>query len=229
MDSLAFSELFPLFNNAQPQTLEWILSITRECTYPPGKIVLTEELWGTAVYFIVSGWVKMERIDEQKAIAIEIIGRGDFYGESAILDEYPRSTSVITLSELNLIVIPAQRFIQILLQDSQLQHRMLQLTLERVRHLKNRLFLNHQSNAVKITETLIFLAEQYGEHTEKGKEIYNLAYQDLADLSSTTPEESQKIVEKLENKGWIEIDRENATLCITNLKQILHLAKHLSA
>ncbi len=227
MDPLAFSELFPLFNNAHPKTLQWILSIARKCQYPADKTVLTEELWGTAVYFIVSGWVKIERIQQQRAITIEIIGRGDFYGESAILDEYPRSTSVITLTEVSLVSISAQRFIQILLQDSQLQHRMLQLTIERVRHLKNRLFLNHQSTAVKITQTLLFLAEQYGQHTEKGKEIYNLAYQDLGDISGTTPEESRKIVEKLENKGWIEIDRENSTLCITNHKQILHLAKHL--
>ena len=227
MDSLAFSELFPLFNNANPQTLEWILSFARECKYPPGQTLLTEEFWGTAVYFIASGWVKMERIDQQRAITIDIIGRGDFYGESAILDEYPRSTSVITLSEVSLVSISAQRFIQILLHDSQLQHRMLQLMLKRVRYLKNRLFLSHQSIAVKITQTLIFLAEQYGQHTEKGKAIYNIAYQDLADISGTTLEESRTIMEKLENKSWIEIDRENATLCITNLKQILHLAKHL--
>jgi len=227
MDSLAFSEHFPLFNNADPQTMKWILSIARECKYSPGQTVLTEELWGTAVYFIASGWVKMAKIAERRAITIEVMGRGDFYGESAILDEYPRSTSVITLTEVSLISISAQRFIQILLQDSQLQHRMLQLMLKRVRHLKNRQFFNHQSIALQVTQTLIFLAEQYGEHTEKGKEIFNLAYQDLADISGTTLEECQKIMEKLENKGWIEIDRDNATLCITNLKQILHLAKHL--
>ena len=115
METKAFSELFPIFSTAQPETLDWFLSIVEEEEYPQEQTILTEESWGTAVYFIVSGWVKLKRIDKEKAITLEIIGRGDFFGEVAILDESPRLTEVVTLSSVKLLSISAQRFIQMLL------------------------------------------------------------------------------------------------------------------
>ncbi|MDJ0717437.1 MAG: Crp/Fnr family transcriptional regulator [Prochloraceae cyanobacterium] len=224
METKAFSELFPIFSNAQPETLDWFLSIVEEEEYPQEQTILTEESWGTAVYFIVSGWVKLKRIDKEKAITLEIIGRGDFFGEVAILDESPRLTEVVTLSSVKLLSISAQRFIQMLLKDSQLQHRVLQLMVRRVRHLNTRFQLRHHSPAMKLTQTLIFLAEQYGQHTEKGKEIYQIPDRDLADVADVSLEETSKIMEKLQRKGWVEIDRENRTLSLTNLKQLSHLA-----
>ena len=224
METQAFSELFPLFSNAHPETLEWFLSIAEEQEYPQEQTILTEESWGTAVYFIVSGWVKIKRREREKAIALEILGRGDFFGETAILDESPRCTEVVALSRVKLVSISAQRFIQGLLKDSQLQQRMLQLMVKRVRYLNTRFQLRHQPPAVKVTQILLFLAEHYGQHTEKGKEIYNIPDRDLADLADISVEETRKIMKKLENKGWIEIDRENQTLCLTNLKQLSHLA-----
>lgn len=59
MQTKAFNELFPLFNTANPETLEWLLSVVVEHEYPADRAVLMEDAWGNAVYFIVSGWVKV--------------------------------------------------------------------------------------------------------------------------------------------------------------------------
>jgi len=90
MHTKAFSELFPLFNTANPETLEWLLSVGVEHEYPTGRAVLMEDAWGNAVYFIMSGWVKVRRLYGDKAVTLAILGRGDFFGEMAILDESPR-------------------------------------------------------------------------------------------------------------------------------------------
>jgi CRP-like cAMP-binding protein len=224
MQTKAFNELFPLFNTANPETLEWLLSVVVEHEYPAGRAVLMEDAWGNAVYFVVSGWVKVRRLYGENVVTLAILGRGDFFGEMAILDESPRSTDVLALSDLKLLSVSAQRFIQTLFKDPQLHHRMLQLMVRRLRQSNIRLQRRHQPPAVKLVSTLVSLAENYGQPTEKGTEIYDFSYKDLADISDISAEDTAKIMDKLDSKGWIKLDPENQTLCLINIKQLAHLA-----
>lgn len=224
MQTEDFSELFPLFNTANPETLDWLLSVAIEHEYPAGRAVLMEDAWGNAVYFVVSGWVKVRRTSGDDVVTLAILGRGDFFGEMAILDESPRSTDVVALSGVQLLSISAQRFIQTLFKDPQLHHRMLQLMVRRIRQTNIRLQLRHQPPAVKLANTLMALGENYGQATEKGKEIYNIPFKDLADVTDIGAEETTKIMEKLHSKGWLRIDTASQTIELLNLKQLSHLA-----
>ncbi len=224
MQTKAFNELFPLFNTANPETLEWLLSVVVEHEYPADRAVLMEDAWGNAVYFIVSGWVKVRRLYGENVVTLAILGQGDFFGEMAILDESPRSTDVIALTDVKLLSVSAQRFIQTLFKDPQLHHRMLQLMVRRLRQTNLRFQRRHQPPAVKLVGTLVSLAESYGEPTEKGTEIFNIPYKDLADISDISADDTAKIMEKLESKGWIKIDQAHESLCLINLKQLTHLA-----
>ncbi|MEP0753127.1 Crp/Fnr family transcriptional regulator [Trichocoleus sp. Lan] len=224
MQTKAFSELFPLFNTAAPETLEWLLSVAVEHEYPSDRAVLMEDAWGNAVYFVVSGWVKVRRLSGENVVTLAILGKGDFFGEMAILDESPRSTDVIALSPVELLSVSAQRFIQTLFKDPQLHHRMLQLMVKRLRQTNLRFQMRHQPPAVKLANTLIALGENYGEATEKGMEIYNIPSKDLANVTDIGVEDTSKIIEKLESKGWIKIDPAQEKLHLLNIKQLTHLA-----
>ncbi|MEP0812588.1 Crp/Fnr family transcriptional regulator [Trichocoleus sp. ST-U2] len=183
-----------------------------------------EDAWGNAVYFVVSGWVKVRRLSGENVVTLAILGKGDFFGEMAILDESPRSTDVIALSPVELLSVSAQRFIQTLFKDPQLHHRMLQLMVKRLRQTNLRFQMRHQPPAVKLANTLIALGENYGEATEKGMEIYNIPSKDLANVTDIGVEDTSKIIEKLESKGWIKIDPAQETLHLLNIKQLTHLA-----
>lgn len=224
MQTKAFSELFPLFNTANPETLEWLLSVVVEHEYPAERAVLMEDAWGNAIYFIVSGWVKVRRLYGGKVVTLAILGRGDFFGEMGILDESPRSTDVIALSNVQLLSVSAQRFIQTLFKDSQLHHRMLQLMVRRLRQTNVRFQKRHQPPAVKLVSTLVSLAENYGQRTQKGMEILNIPYQDLADITDISAEDTAKIMEKLNSRGWIKIDQASQTLYLINIKQLTEIA-----
>ncbi|MGB7440417.1 MAG: Crp/Fnr family transcriptional regulator [Coleofasciculaceae cyanobacterium] len=224
MQTKAFSELFPLFNTANQETLEWLLSVVVEHDYPAGRAVLMEDAWGNAVYFIVSGWVKVRRLYGENSVTLAILGRGDFFGEMAILDESPRSTDVVALCDVILLSVSAQRFIQTLFKDPQLHHRMLQLMVRRLRQTNLRFQQRHQPSVIKLANTLVSLAESYGQPTAKGIEIFNIPYQDLADVSDISVEDTAKIMQKLNIKGWIKIEPENQTICLINFKQLAHLA-----
>ena len=223
METKAFSELFPLFNPASSESLEWLLSIAEEQEYVPEEVILAEPAWGSAVCFIVSGWVKIQHSTKEKATTLEILGRGDSFGEMAILDEPLRSTEAIAMTDVQLLSVSAQRFIQFLFKDSQLHHRMLQLTVRRLRQLQIRYSFRHHLPAEKLVKTLVLLSE-YGQSTEKGIEILNIPYEDLAAVADIDLEEVSRIMDKLQSKGWTEINDSDQTLCLTNLKQLIHLA-----
>ena len=221
------SDTFPLLSTASPQTIEWLFNIATEHDYPSERAVLMEDAWGNAVYFIVSGWVKVRWNKGDESIAIAILGAGDFFGEMAVLDESPRSTDVISLSEVKLLSVSRERFIQILFKDPQLHHRMLQMMVRRVRQINLRLQMRLSQPAIKLAHTLVSLADSYGQESEQGKQILNIPLNDLAAVTEITLEETTKIMEKLSEKAWIKIDTVNNIMNLINYQQLVVLASKL--
>jgi CRP/FNR family transcriptional regulator, cyclic AMP receptor protein len=222
-----FSTLFPLFNAASPETVEWLLSVATEHEYPADRAVLMEDAWGNAVYFIESGWVKVRRHAADDFLTLAVLGQGDFFGEMAILDESPRSTDVVALTSVKLLSISAQRFIQTLFKDPQLHHRMLQLMVQRLRLTNFRFQLRHQPPAVKLANTLAVLNESYGKPSADGSEILSIPLKDLADVTDITEDEASKIMAKLAEKGWLRVETDRPIVTLINLKQLNHLAGRL--
>ncbi|BAU66402.1 Cyclic nucleotide-binding domain protein [Stanieria sp. NIES-3757] len=224
MEIQSCSQFFPLFDRASPHTLAWLNKIATTETYQPNETILTVDNWGQAVYLIASGWVKLQQIVLDKKTVRLIMGQGDFFGASAILDPSSLKTEVIALTKVELFKISTQRFIQILFQDNQLQHRLLQLLAKRLRILDIQCQLHYQPAAVRLINILVVLAENYGQSTEKGTKIFYPAEVDLADLTHIDVDEINKIIDNLQNNGWIEIDLANRTLFLINLKQLTNLA-----
>ncbi|MBR8827431.1 MAG: Crp/Fnr family transcriptional regulator [Gomphosphaeria aponina SAG 52.96 = DSM 107014] len=223
METPAFSELFDLFSTASAETLEWLPSITEEQEYEPNSAILTQNTWGNAVYFIVSGWVKVQHRAGENAVTLEILGPGDFFGEVAILDETPRATEIVAISAVKSLSISAQRFLQTLFRDPQVNLRLSKLMVRKMRLYQSRLQLQWQPSKVKLVKILLFLGENYGKTTEKGTEIFQIPDQDLADLAAVNLEEIIKNLEGLQNQGLVEIDESNQILCLSNPKQLAHL------
>ncbi|OLP16139.1 transcriptional regulator [Leptolyngbya sp. 'hensonii'] len=224
MQTAVFSEIFPLFNSVTPETVDQLLSMATEHEYPAGRAVLMEDSWGNAIYFIVAGWVKVRRHSGDDVATLAILGRGDFFGEMAILDESPRSTDVLALSPVKLMSVPAQRFVQTLFKDSQLHHRMLQLMVRRLRQTNFRFQLVKLPSAIKLANTLVALGENYGQKTANGVDIYNIPFQDLANVADVGIEETTKIMEKLESKGIIKINSVKQILHLVHFNQLVQLA-----
>ncbi|WP_413173883.1 Crp/Fnr family transcriptional regulator [Anabaena azotica] len=224
MQTEVFSDLFPLLSTANPQTLEWLLNIAVEHEYPSGRAVLMEDAWGNAVYFLISGWVKVRRTNGDNSVTIAILGRGDFFGEMAVLDESPRSTDVVALSPVQLLTVSRERFIQILFKDPQLHHRMLQLMVRRVRQINMRLQMRSSPPAVKLAHTLVSLSDNYGQESNQGKEIYYIPFKDLAEVTEISLDETTKIMEKLHERGWIKCDPTSQSIYVVNFKQLENLA-----
>ncbi|MGB3135431.1 MAG: Crp/Fnr family transcriptional regulator [Nodosilinea sp.] len=227
MQADTLSELYPLFHAASPATLDWLITVATHHDYPADRAVVMEDAWGNAVYFITDGWVKVRRHAEDSSITLAVLGKGDFFGEMAILDESPRSTDVVAMTAVKLMSLSAQQFIQTLFKDPQLHHRLLQLMVQRLRQTNLRFQLRHHPPAVKLANTLITIQEAYGEPVENGVELLNIPRKDLADLADITADETDKIIAKLAEKGWLMEDMTRSVLRFNNTHQLSQLARRL--
>ncbi|KPQ33261.1 MAG: cAMP-binding protein [Phormidesmis priestleyi Ana] len=221
----AFSELFPLFKAASPETLSTLHQSATFNECPAGRTVLMEDSWGNAVYLILSGWAKVRCQSGDGYVTLAILGKGEYFGEMAVLNESPRSTDVAALSRVELVSIPAQLFIQTLFKDPQLHHRMLQLMVQRLKHTQTRFQLRNKPPGVKMVYTLVDLADAYGENRNNIVEIFNIPVSDLAAIADIKPTEVPKILDKLSDRNWIKIDTHRNVIQLLDIKSLRHLSK----
>lgn len=221
-DSLG--ELVPLFGAASPEALEWLASLAVKQEIAPGEEILADIDWGEAVYFITAGWVRIQRRQGDRDYVLALRGRGDFFGEAAILDEAPRATRAVALTPTHLLSLSAQRFLQTLLKDPPLQHKLLQLSVKRLRQTQTRLQLRLQPASMRLAYLFVNLAESYGTPVGDGVEIYAASDREFADLADLSEAEAGQILQKWQDKGWLDATQaREGILCVTNLKQLGHL------
>lgn len=223
MQPETIAALSPLFQAANPKTLAWVIPTAVEHEYPSNRAVLMEDSWGNAVYFILSGWVKVRRLAGDDAVTIAVLGKGEVFGEMAVLDESPRSTDVVSLSPVKVLSISAPSFIQMLLTDPQLQYRMLQMMGKRLKQMNGRFQLQSQASFIRLAHTLTELGEKYGSSNQGTIEIFNVPFTDLANISDISVEDAAKIMGKLNERRWIRIDSERHVIQIPGFKQLQKL------
>lgn len=187
--------------------------VTRE--HPAGRVILLENDWGSSVYFILSGWVKIRTYNiDGKEVTLNIVGRGELFGEMAPLDEVPRSTDVITLTPTVVANMPAHDFVRLMQTEPQAGIRLAKLMARRLRQVNRRLRLRESDSTSRVADILLFLAEGQGEEGEDGISIPNLPHRELSSLSGMARETVTRVLGKLEKKGIIR--RTHDTLCIVN-------------
>ncbi|MBK4729805.1 Crp/Fnr family transcriptional regulator [Oxynema sp. CENA135] len=192
-------------------------------THPPNQVILLENDWGSSVYFLLDGWVKIRTYNlDGKEVTLNILGTGEIFGEMAALDEVPRSTDVITLAPTTIGNMPAQDFVQLIHTEPLAGIRLAQLMARRLRQVNRRLRLRESDSTSRVADILLFLAEGQGtESPEGGTEIPNLPHRELSSLSGLARETVTRVLSKLEKKSLIKRDREK--LCIPDVHALERL------
>ncbi|WP_008313862.1 Crp/Fnr family transcriptional regulator [Leptolyngbya sp. PCC 6406] len=190
--------------------------------HPANQVILLENDWGSSVYFILDGWVKIRTYNlDGKEITLNILGRGELFGEMAPLDEVPRSTDVITLVPTVIGNLPAQDFVTLIHSEPLAGIRLSQLMARRLRQVNRRLRLRESDSTSRVTDIILFLADGQGQQGNEGVEIPNLPHRELSSLSGLARETVTRVLNKLEKKGLIVRDRE--ILCIPDVAALERL------
>jgi CRP/FNR family cyclic AMP-dependent transcriptional regulator len=172
--------------------------------HPANQVILLENDWGSSVYFILEGWVKIRTYNlDGKEVTLNILGKGELFGEMAPLEEVPRSTDVITLVPTVIGSMPASDFVKLLHTQPLAGIHLSQLMARRLRQVNRRLRLRESDSTSRVADIILFLADGQGHRGAGGIEIPNLPHRELSSLSGLARETVTRVLSKLEKKGLI--------------------------
>src|SRR5919201_1860576 len=107
-DHLELMARVPLFSELSREELERISRVAIPRSFPAGVRVFHEGDRSDACYLVRSGDLRVTREHpDGRAIALATLGPGDLFGELAMLDGEARSASVETLTDSELLALPA--------------------------------------------------------------------------------------------------------------------------
>lgn len=116
--TVEFLAKVPLFSSLKERQLKLLAGRMVTRSYGPGQDIVTQGKGGVGLFIIVRGAAEAIRItaDGNKAVVNEF-GPTDFFGELALLDEEPRTASVVTTEETECLVLSQWEFFGALRQD----------------------------------------------------------------------------------------------------------------
>ncbi|WP_290729537.1 MULTISPECIES: Crp/Fnr family transcriptional regulator [unclassified Fibrobacter] len=154
-----------------------------------------------ALYLIASGSVQvyMTGVDGRETI-LSFLERGDFFGEMSLIDGEPRSASVRTVTDAQLLIIHRESFLQLIRQSPEIAMGLLSELSKRLRKANRQIgSLSTMSVSGRVAGTLLNLMEERGVriHTDNGNMVTVIhnrpTQQQLADMSGTTRETVSRI------------------------------------
>ena len=194
----------PLFADMSKEDLAVISSHATIKTFPKNTVVLNEGDTTDSLYVILSGRIKVYASDaEGKELILNLQGTGDYFGEMALLDEGPRSASVMTLEPTRLAIISKQTFRSCLAANPSISVNLIRQLVHRGRRLTTNvkdLGLSDVYN--RIANKLRELATE-----SDGKQVIEqrLTHQDLANMVGSSREMVSRIMKELSRGGYIDV------------------------
>jgi CRP/FNR family cyclic AMP-dependent transcriptional regulator len=159
------------------------------------------------VYIVAEGNIKTSKISESgKELTLSYNGPGDMFGELAVLEERPRRTAAIALSESKVWAIPSDELMQIALSASAFALRLGTIIGQRRRELENRMEnLVFRDVPERLAHQLVLLADKHGVEKNGRIEItFRISQLELANLIGATRETTSTAINELKRLGILD-------------------------
>ena len=121
---------FPIFQGLGDDRLASVARCAMMRRVPRGSAVVHEGDRTDFVYFVLTGNLKVMVSDEDgREVILTILGQGEMFGEMGVLDDSPRSASVVAVSASDLVTIAKSDFKRLMQENFELAwHVMCNLT-----------------------------------------------------------------------------------------------------
>jgi len=179
--------------------------------YPKNSILVNEGDETDSLFIIESGKVKVFLSDEEgKEVILNILSVGDYFGEIALLDDQPRSASVMSLENSRFWLISKKEFESWLVQYPDIALLLLKDMSSRLRFLTD----NVKSLALmdvygRVARTLLSLAKERDGRLEIEQK---LTQQDIACMVGASREMVSRILKELVVGGYISVNKSIITI-----------------
>lgn len=118
-----------LFSGLPKGALDRLARVTAERNYKPGDLIIKEGDRAVAFFIIADGQVEVLRGEKE----IARLGPADFFGEMALFEGYPRSSSVRALGDTKCLVLTQWDFMAELRGEPTMAIDMLSIMAKRLR------------------------------------------------------------------------------------------------
>ncbi len=205
----------PIFSELEERELEKIAKLGVRQKYKKGNVVVIEQESGAALFIIVSGKVKIVRMDEDgREVILSIFGPGEFFGEMSLLDGMARSASVIATEKSELLMIHRRDFLELLHEFPSVAISLLAELAMRLRKADMQIkSLSLKDAAGRVANVILMLADDIGIFRKGKVEIEDLPLQqDIANMAGTSRETVSRMLNMFVEKGQIQLDGSKLTI-----------------
>ena len=130
----------PIFQRLSRSSLESVAKVAKVQRFASGTVLVREGEEANAFFVIVKGEAEVVKgLGRDDAIVLETLGELDFFGEMALLDDFPRSASVRALTDCECIVLVRWDFLALIRANPQVALDILPVLSQRLRALEDKL------------------------------------------------------------------------------------------
>ena len=124
-----------LFAGLDKKELRHIATSCQERKYTAGTVLMQQGSTGAGLFVITAGHVKITKeVDPDRAeVNIATAGPGDVLGEMALLDDLPRSATVIAVDDVTALLLPIWDFRSALRNNPEIALKLLMTLTRRLR------------------------------------------------------------------------------------------------
>lgn len=211
----------PMFEHLAQEDLTHLSGLLQQRRYSKGEVIFHQGDVGTALFIVRRGEVAIRlSSSEGKEVILALLGRGDAFGELALLDGEPRSTDAVARDETHLLSLHQEDFRRFLGERPQVAMGLLAVLSRMVRRVTQ---LVHDSAFLdaraRLARVLLDLARSQGQpSSEGGVVIPKLTQAELANLCGVTRESANKWLRFYTREGLL--TSENGQITIVDLERL---------
>jgi CRP/FNR family cyclic AMP-dependent transcriptional regulator len=201
-DIKAFLRRVPLFAGLTEPQFEQLAAGSARRSYPKGRTIVSEGEPSQSMYILLAGRAKVQRSDsEGKEVILAVLGSGEYFGEMSLIDDSPRSASVITLESSEFIAVSKEAFKAMLAQSPDMAMSVMRGLVRRLREADMKIETLALLDVYgRVARVLLDFSEQVnGERIVKNK----LPRQDIAKMIGASREMVSRVMKGLEVDGYI--------------------------
>ncbi len=191
--------------------------------YKAGEIIFCEYEPGDNFYFILSGQVQITKIVGDREKTLDIMGPGDIFGEMAILEQQPRSATVIALEDVRVLEFNRANFELLLKSNPQMALKLLKIFCKRIYDAKRQLMvLTLDGDEYRVADVILLMAEKQGIPIEErvSAEI-KLTPEEIASMCAIPVENTLRVLKNYAKTGKIELF--DNKLIVNNISEFYRL------
>jgi CRP/FNR family cyclic AMP-dependent transcriptional regulator len=215
-----------IFQGVAPQAFEALVQRLPPVSFPRGHVVFREGEPGDLLFIITAGQVKVGcHSEDGRARLITIMGPSDMFGELALVDMGPRSSTVTTLTRVEAATMDRAALWSWITQHPEVAQRLLRVLARRMRRANDDLTsLMCTGVSGRVAGQLLSLAQRFG--TRDGDSLcvaHHLTQEELGQLVGASREAVNKALASLAHRGLIQ--RRGKLVLINDPEHLAKLAR----